>query len=77
MSNDRSTEGICCNDACDQSKQHIIFGWDKFNARVWLFLVFSFIIWCLAFFLGYKPTEKQEMDHTGHENHGGHTLKNQ
>lgn len=67
-----STENICCQSVFSDinninnnniSLKDIIFGWDTFNARVFIFFIISFVIWSIVFFLLYNP---EIIDHSDH-----------
>ncbi|XP_011298786.1 uncharacterized protein [Fopius arisanus] len=74
MDTTRSTEIICCQggstsgDDNDVSNRGVILSWDKFNTRIWLVFVGSFVVWAVAFFLAYQPGNGS-MDH-GSMDHG-------
>uniref|UniRef100_A0A6V7LDR3 Uncharacterized protein n=1 Tax=Bracon brevicornis TaxID=1563983 RepID=A0A6V7LDR3_9HYME len=75
MDNTRSTEAICCQgERCEESQlttKQVILSWDKFNARVWLLFILSFVVWAIAFFIAYKPGPIHGGMNHGGMDHGG------
>lgn len=78
MTTNLSTDNICCQSVLSDinninnnniSLKDIIFGWDKFNTRVFILFIASFIIWSVVFFLLYDPRILME---EGHGSDGGH-----